>query len=957
MPMMVATSAWRVNFKMKLFKINNEFFQSKVARRVTGLFLLSALVPLIATAILSKTYLTSILIDQGYSNLQSEGKYYVMSLFDRLLHIETRLTNIANNLNESKNKKIILENYYGNEFLSLKKERVSTTALITNVSEESNNKSRIYSRTSDNGKTNIFMSLQLKQNNKNTSTYLTAQINTDYLWDSQPKSNSNFNICIINQDGGMFYCSKALPDTITLNNTQRTSDNKKIEHWASNDGNYISASKVLFLKSRFNSTNWKIIITQLEEDVLSPASTFNRLFPLVIILTLLVVLSLSMAQIQRILIPLKKLISGTQRIAKREFNEKVEVESNDEFYDLAQSFNDMSERLKKQFSAFTILSSIDKLILSDTQGDDIYYSVLKHMQDVAPCDIASVTVLEHDAPKMGKTYLSKQTVATENNIRILLSDEDIKTLHSPTNYNDMLLQAEGQHFLAPIKEFGAEHVCVFPVTVNEKIAAIISLGFISEVTLNTDDLQQVRNIADRIAVALTAIARDKKLYHQSHYDSLTNLPNRQLISIRLDQEIKHCLREDSSMAILFLDLDHFKRVNDTLGHAVGDSLLQEVAERLKNCVRDTDTVARLGGDEFTIMLTGSLDNKNIREIADNIITELEKPFTINRHEIFIGTSIGISVFPNNGMTGTELFKNADTAMYRVKEQGRGKHLFFEEQMNIEEVERANLERDMRHALERNEFTLNYQPIINITTSNIVGAEALIRWRHPVHGIIPSSKFITVAEETGIIEKIGDWVLRTACQQLALWEENNVVIDRMAVNVSCRQFIQHDFDKHVSSILEETNIAPDKLELEITETLLMHERIDSMKILENLSAKNIHLSIDDFGTGFSSLSYLKRFPLNTLKIDRSFMQDVPTDEDAKSIVKSIIALAHTLNLSVIAEGIESEDQLAILHENNCDFAQGFFFSKPLTADEFEEFYLKQNNIVKFKPCSSKIPPIY
>lgn len=932
---------------MKKFKINNEFFQSKVARRVTGLFLLSALVPLITTAFLSKTYLTNILIDQGYSNLQSEGKYYVMSLFDRLLHIESRLTYIANELSKSKNNKVILENFHGDEFISITKEKISKTALIKNSDVKNNSKVRIYSRTLGNGKTNIFMSLQLKQHNKNTTTHLTVEINPDYLWDTKSKSYSAFNICVVNEGGAIFYCSKNIPNTITLNNTQRTSENKKIERWTSSDGDYISASKVLFLKSKFNSTNWKVIITQLEEDVLAPASTFNRLFPLVIILTLLVVLLLSMTQIQRILIPLKKLISGTRRVANRDFNEKVEVQSNDEFFDLAQSFNAMSERLKRQFSTFTILSNIDKLILSDTRGEDIYFTVLKHMQDVAPCDIASITVLEYDAPRRGKTYLSEQTISADNNRRILLSDDDIKTLHSPTSYNDMLQQADKQHFLAPIKEFGAEHVCVFPVTVDEEISAIISLGFISKITLNEDDIQQVRNIADRIAVAFSAITREKKLYHQSHYDSLTNLPNRQLIGIRLEQEIKHCLRKDSSMAILFLDLDHFKRVNDTLGHAIGDTLLQEVAMRLKNCVRDTDTVARLGGDEFTVMLTGSLDSRDITEIADNIIATLEKPFTIKTHEIFIGTSIGISVYPNDGVTGTELFKNADTAMYRVKEQGRGKHLFFEEKMNIEEVERANLERDMRYALERNEFTLHYQPITNIKTSNIVGAEALIRWNHPVRGIIPSATFIAVAEETGIIEKIGDWVLRTACKQISLWEDNNVVIDRMAVNVSSRQFIQSKFEERVSAILKETNIEANKLELEITETLLMDERIDSMKILENLNNKNIHLSIDDFGTGFSSLSYLKRFPVNTLKIDRSFMQDVPTDDDAKSIVKSIITLAHTLNLSVIAEGIESKEQLAILYENNCDYAQGFYFSKPLSADDFEAFYLKQNNIVKFK----------
>jgi len=933
---------------MKYFKFNVEFFHSKVARRVTGLFLLSALVPLITTAFLSKSYIANILTDQGYSNLQNEGKYYVMSLFDRLLFIEMRLTNIANDINTNNNKKISLKNLHGNELSSLTKEKISKTSLIKNSTIKDNKKIRIYSSTASDGKTKIYMSLQLRQISKNTISRLTAEINPDYLWNTANKPHPTFNICIVNEDGGIFYCSKPVPETITLNNTQRTQSNNKIEHWTSSDGDYISASKILFLKSKFDSTNWKIIVTQPEKDVLSPASTFNRLFPLVIILTLLVVLLLSMTQIQRILIPLKKLISGTRRVANRDFNEKVDVTSDDEFYDLAQSFNSMSERLKRQFATFTILSDIDKLILSNPDIDDIYFTVLKHIQDVAPCDIASITVLEHDAPNIGKTFLSEHISSKEyGDIRIELNDKDIQTLYAPTNYNDMLHQAKDKHFLVPIKEFGATNVFVFPVTVEEKLPAIISLGFLHKPEITEEDIQQVRNIADRIAVALSSVERDKKLYQQSHFDSLTNLPNRQLIGIRLEQEIKHCLREDSSLAILFLDLDHFKRVNDTLGHAIGDTLLKDVARRLQKCTRETDTVARLGGDEFTILLTGSLDSRDISEIAENIIRTLEKPFTINTHEIFISTSIGISVFPNDGITCNELFKNADTAMYRVKELGRGKHMFFEDKMNIEEMERASLERDMRHALDRDEFVLHYQPLMDIKTGSIIGTEALIRWHHPVRGLIPSSTFISLAEETGIIERIGEWVLRTACCQLKQWTEDNINIDRMAVNVSSRQFIQHDFEKRVSAILEETGVAPHKLELEITETLLMDDRIHSIKILETLNKKNIHLSIDDFGTGFSSLSYLKRFPVNTLKIDRSFMSDVPNDDDAKTIVKSIITLAHTLNLSVIAEGIESAEQLAILYENNCDYAQGYYFSEPLTANDFEAFYLKQNNIIKFK----------
>lgn len=932
---------------MKKFKLDIAFFQSKVARRVTSLFLLSALVPLITTAFLSKTYITNLLIDQGYSNLHNEGKFYVMSLFDRLSFVEMRLRNIANEINNSQRKKLNLKTLYGNEFTSLVIEKISKTALIRKSDIVNKKAVSINSVITSSGKPKIYMSLQLKQINKSTVTRLTAEINPVFLWGTAVSLQPEYTICVINEGGGVLYCSKPVPQTITLNNTKKKASDK-IKRWTSVDGDYISASKMLFLKSKYDSTNWKVIATQLEKDVLTPASTFNKLFPLVIILTLLVVLLLSISQIQRILVPLKKLISGTQHVANREFNEKVDVSSNDEFSDLALSFNTMSERLKRQFATFIILADIDKLILSNPDSEEIYQAVLKHIQDVAPCDIASITVLEDDAPNIGKTFLSQNAAAVgSQNKRITLSDEDIKTLLSPTATTDMLAKADEHHFLGPVKEYGATTVCVFPVSVNDSLAAIISLGSLAESSLTDEDIQQVRDIADRVAVALSSVERDKLLYHQSHYDNLTNLPNRQLIGMRLDQEIKHCWRVDSSLAILFLDLDHFKKVNDTLGHAIGDELLQQVAERLTSCVRETDTVARLGGDEFTIMLTGSLDSHDISDIAENIIQSIEKPFIINTHEIFISTSIGISVFPTDGMSGTELFKNADTAMYRVKELGRGKHLFFEEKMNIKEMERANLERDMRHALDRNEFVLHYQPLVDIKSGDIIGAEALIRWHHPTRGLIPSSKFIELAEETGTIEQIGEWVLHSACLQLKEWSENNILLDRMAVNVSSRQFIQRDFEQRVSMILDETEVPAEKLDLEITETLLMDERIDSIKILDNLNKRKIHLSIDDFGTGFSSLSYLKRFPVNTLKIDRSFMQDVTTDEDAMSIVKSIITLAHTLNLTVIAEGIETAEQLSILNENKCDFAQGYYFSEPLTAIDFEDFYLKKNNILKFK----------
>lgn len=933
---------------MNNFNFKSDFFQSKVARRVTGLFLLSALVPLITTAYLSKAYISNTLIEQGYTHLQNEGKYYGRSLFDRLLFIEMRLQNIVKNINSQRNEKIELNNHSQREFTSLTIEKISRTNSLRNTSKEKNKKPHIYAQTTNTGKTSIYMSIQLKQHNKNTISHIIARINPDFLWgtDDIPAS---YNICVINEIGGILYCSKPIPSSIAYNNKPRTFSNKKIEHWSSNSEKYISASKVIFLKSRFNSINWKTIVTLPEKDVLAPASTFNNLFPLIIILTLLVVFLLSMTQILRILTPLKKLITGTRQVTKGNFKKQVNVNSNDEFFELAQSFNTMTEQINRQFSTFKVLSYIDQLILSGKDSEHVYLIILKYIQDIIACDISSITILEANAQNIGKTYFSESIVTRENNPkRIVISDDDIKVLNSPTNYNDMLLNAKGQHFLASFKEFGAKSVCIFPVIVDKQLSAIISLGFIKELTLIEEDIQQLRNIADRMAVSLSAAARDKKLYKQSNYDSLTNLPNRQLISLRVEQEIKHCQREGKSMALLFLDLDRFKHVNDTLGHAVGDILLTEVAKRLKGCIRESDSVARLGGDEFTIMLTGSVSMRDISDISDNIIKNIEKPFTINTHEIFIATSIGISVFPHDGTTVTELLKNADTAMYRVKENGRGKHLFFEEKMNIEEMERANIERDIRHALARNEFVLQYQPQVELKTGRIIGVEALIRWQHPVRGLVPSCDFIAVAEETGIIEKIGEWVLRTACKQLKIWNNNNIIIERMAINVSSRQFLQSNFENIISSILEETQVPANQLELEITETVLMDERIDSMNILENLSKKNILLSIDDFGTGFSSLSYLKRFPVNTLKIDRSFMQDVPKDEDTNTIVKSIITLAHTLNLIVIAEGIETSEQLSLLVDNNCDYGQGFYFSVPLDAEDFEDFYLKKNNILKFKP---------
>ena len=358
-------------------------------------------------------------------------------------------------------------------------------------------------------------------------------------------------------------------------------------------------------------------------------------------------------------------------------------------------------------------------------------------------------------------------------------------------------------------------------------------------------------------------------------------------------------------------------------------------------MRETDTVARLSGDEFIVVLSNITEPKDARIIAEHIISRISESFNINLHEIFITPSVGIALYPSDGTNSEELLKHADAAMYQAKQSGRGSYKFYEEQMNIEDVKRSQMEQDLRHALARSEFELVYQPQFNLKTGKIIGAEAFIRWNHTKHGIILPSHFIPLAEDTGLIEPIGEWILRTACRQYKSWQEEGLIIDRLAINVSNRQFMQRKFADTVYKSLTATGMSPERLELEITENLLMDDRIDTIYILDELHSMGVKLAIDDFGTGYTSLGYLKRLPVDALKIDQSFITEVPTSEDAITITSSIIAMAHAFKVNVIAEGVENEQQLFMLRSQKCDSVQGFYFAQPMPPEEFGA-YLKQNN---------------
>jgi diguanylate cyclase (GGDEF)-like protein/PAS domain S-box-containing protein len=425
---------------------------------------------------------------------------------------------------------------------------------------------------------------------------------------------------------------------------------------------------------------------------------------------------------------------------------------------------------------------------------------------------------------------------------------------------------------------------------------------------------------------------EERIQHLAYSDALTELPNRRLVLDRLTQALAGARRQRDKVALLFLDLDRFKNINDSLGHAAGDFLLQQVAGRLKTWGREQDTIARVGGDEFLLVLTGLKDITDAAVAAERLMDAIIGEYSIQGNALNITCSLGISIFPENGTNGETLIKNADIAMYSAKADGRNNFRFFTENMNAQAVERLTLESSLRSALAREQLFLMYQPQMDIATGRITGLEALLRWQHPEFGLVPPDRFIRIAENSGLIVSIGEWVLRTACLQARAWQNEGLSAVTVAVNVSAIQFRQDGFCELIRSMLRETGLAPQHLELELTESLLFANADVTLSVIRELKAIGVALAIDDFGTGYSSFSYLRQFRVSKLKIDRTFIRDVAINPDDAAITAAIISMAKSLNLRVIAEGVENEAQMSFLREHQCDEIQGYYFSKPLAVDK-------------------------
>jgi diguanylate cyclase (GGDEF)-like protein len=708
---------------------------------------------------------------------------------------------------------------------------------------------------------------------------------------------------------------------------------------------FVTSTSPLELDEVFSAPTWTIILSESEQEVLGPLSDFTRLFGWVVALSGLAVLLLSGSQIQRSLVPLVELREGTRRIAHRDFDSRVAVSSRDEFEELATAFNTMASQLGRQFQALSTAAEIDRAVLSATEAVSIVDTLLARTKDVFPCHMVAVTLVVPDGGKMVSGMVQDYGDTSRVAIRVDLRSEDVQDLlDGPDLVRHDVTERPLPAYLSALLPLRPRTVVVLPLRFQRQLVGILALGDRAGQSPGADEQVQVRRLADQAAVALANVQMHDQVKSLAYYDSLTGLPNRLSYKDRLGEALELARRGGRQVAAFFIDLDHFSRINDTLGHEAGDQLLQQVALRLRASCRDREDevgpaedalapdVARLGGDEFTVIMPGLRRPEDAGKLARRILSSLAHPVHLAGQEIFITASIGIAIFPDDGEDLETLLMHADTAMYQAKEQGGSSYQAYSRAMNATALQRLTLENALRRAVERAEFELHYQPVVDGVTGLPVGAEALVRWRHPELGLLLPSEFIPLAEENGLIVPLGEWVLERACTENLAWQQAGLPPIRVAVNLSSRQ-VRRGLPDMVARTLKRTGLDARFLGLELTESLLVKHHREDTDTLHALRAMGLHLAVDDFGTGYSSFSYLKHLPLDTLKIDRSFVREIATSPDDAAITTAIIAMAHALGLKVVGEGVETEAQCDVLRAEGCDAMQGYLFSRPVPAGEF------------------------
>ncbi|WP_428240709.1 EAL domain-containing protein [Gynuella sp.] len=771
---------------------------------------------------------------------------------------------------------------------------------------------------------------------------MVAKVNPAYLW-NETATVLNSQPCILTHNYLPIHCpqhTKMKPWQEKLQQAIRQKHD--IFFWHENDSTTMSYYWTLFMGHEFKVNNWIVIAEKPVSERLTVINQFRNISFSVIALAILMVILLGSILIRKNLDVITQLIQGTQRIKQRDFGHQIEVPGNDEFSQLADAFNSMSDNLYRSTREYTAFANIDRSILESVSGDHIIAAIFNSLYQIAPFHELMMVNLTRQNSELNRLYYQKGSTHP-----ILTATEELELTSALDQlpHNQLSYYSEISHDLEPLISLWqptSKTICAIPVTRQDRPLAFIFATLTTAQPLETTITAQVLNFSQRTAVALYALEREAVFRHQAKYDALTDIPNR----VTLEHLFSTLLNTpDTFGAFLFIDLDRFKNINDTYGHLLGDSLLSKVANRITGLLNKRETVARLSGDEFAVLIAGSTEQdieQRVKDLCNSIVNAITTPFHIDTHAFHVGASIGVTLVPQHASDFPEALRCADTAMYASKKKGGNCFTLYTPEMSEYHIKRTVLERNLRSAIDEKNITLHYQPKVLSSNYAVSGFEALLRWNDPIYGPVSPFEIVTLAEEIGLITDLGNLILERALTQWQHWIAQGYQPGSLAVNVSPLQLLSKEFINVLADILRQNpSVSTKNLQLEITEGVMMHNVSQVLKTLADIRKLGIRIAIDDFGTGYSSLSYLIDIPADILKIDRSFVTKVASEEKPASLLGTVINLGHSLGYEIVAEGVETQQQADFLKFCRVEQLQGYLFSKALPVSEVEALYLKKS----------------
>ena len=922
-----------------------------VGRRILGYFFLAGILPVVFTAALAFHEFTRGLEQEVQRDLREHAKDYGLELLSRLQHVSMAADQIA-----------VVVNSRGAEGLSSNEYLVGRVQAVWLVAENGDTRPVYGDRlaitpladiaslpenapwpslvTSVNPGPRSLVFLRQSQVSAGGRTAIAIKPDPAYLWGPSDDLPFATGICTFSVGGDPLFCSEpmtpGLHDQIVMQ--QRLLRTTPVE-WNRDGEQQLASLWQLFLAANFNAPAIDVIASQPASHALRSRADFSRVFLPALALVIILIGLLSFNMIGRSLRPLQALTMAARQLSSGNLLARVRIRSNDEFEWLGEAFNKMASRLTRQISTLEAMSGIDRLILSGASFEEVSESVVRHLMNLTGCKAAGVIARDTDSPHWAKMIsLYDDQLVHE---RISLPMELGHNWCQPRQVSVEEISPSVAPYKSRFLSYNVSNVVLIPVVLEDQLKGILLLGMTGQYNMEQYNMSRCIDLAGRFAVALASAEREEALYRQAHFDELTGLPNRQLLKDRLEQQIVQARRENTKGALLYLDLDRFKEINDIHGHSVGDVVLVQAAERIVSEVRDSDTVSRLGGDEFVVVMPHVDGEAQVRTSATRLLERLGESFSVRGDDHFVSGSIGIVMFPDDGDSVETLLKNADAAMYRAKDAGRARFEFFSMKLNAESRRKIGLERDLRTAFYNNQLAVYYQPQFDITTGIISGAEALLRWEHSKEGFVSPAEFVPLAEDSELIVDIGRWVIEQTCRDLKRILEQGLHPGPVSINVSTRQLREGRFVSDVLEPLQRFGINPGYLQLEVTETTVAQNRDTAIDILQALRKAGVRVAIDDFGTGYSSLGYLQQMPFDVIKIDKTFVDRIGAGDPSDNICRTIIKMAHEMGKKAIAEGVEQQGQLEFLRDNQCDFVQGFLYARPMTKEQFVAFIEKQD----------------